>query len=86
MDDQAILPIPEGFKMLEEEKMKISEDVYKRIKEKRLTMKKVSKNIEGLSASQVSRIVYGENYNIHTLLKVLDFLDLEIEIVPKEKE
>ena len=47
-------------------------------------MKKISDEIEGIGTAQVSRIVHGENYNIQTLIKVLDYLGLDIDIVPKK--
>ncbi|MBX9970700.1 hypothetical protein H7K06_24525 [Priestia aryabhattai] len=80
-----VLNIPKELKILEKEKLKISEEVYKQLKMRRLSMKKVSDNIEGLGVAQVSRIMNGENYNINTLLKVLDFLELEIKVVSKKK-
>lgn len=82
LDD--ILDNPEESNLLEREKLKISEIVYKRMKDRQLSMKKVSDQIEGLGAAQVSRIVNGENYNINTLIKVLDFLELELRIVSSQ--
>ncbi|UOO43810.1 hypothetical protein I0292_26550 (plasmid) [Priestia megaterium] len=79
-----VLNIPKELKIIEKEKLKISEEVYKQLKMRRLSMKKVSDNIEGLGVAQVSRIMNGENYNINTLLKVLDFLELEIKVTSKK--
>jgi HTH-type transcriptional regulator/antitoxin HipB len=43
-------------------------------------------DIEDYKASytQIARVTSGENYKINTLLKVLDALDLEIEIRPRQ--
>ncbi len=83
LDD--ILFIPEESKLLEKVKLKISENVYKRMQDRQLSMRKISDQIQGIGSAQVSRIVNGENYNINTLIKVLDFLDLELKIVSKQK-
>ena len=82
LDD--FLEFTDEEKKLFEVKGKISKVVYSRMKEKRVTMKKISDEIEGIGTAQVSRIVHGENYNIQTLIKVLDYLGLDIDIVPKK--
>ena len=69
LDD--FLEFTDEEKKLFEVKGKISKVVYSRMKEKRVTMKKISDEIEGIGTAQVSRIVHGENYNIQTLIKVL---------------
>ncbi|AKN34273.1 hypothetical protein Ccar_25950 (plasmid) [Clostridium carboxidivorans P7] len=71
-------------------KIKISEMLRDAIHSQNLSLRKISKIIDNMnlddykaSYTQIARVTSGENYNINTLLKILDVLNLEIDI--KEK-
>ncbi|MDR5041903.1 helix-turn-helix transcriptional regulator [Bacillus thuringiensis] len=48
-----------------------------------LSVRKLADKIEDTSHPQIIRITNRSNYNIDTLIKVLNALNLEIEIKPK---
>lgn len=64
-------------------KLEISKAIVKNIEESDLSVRQLAKNI-GLQHHQIIRITGGENYTIETLLKVLQGLNLEIVIQPKQ--
>ncbi|MFJ7941101.1 XRE family transcriptional regulator [Peribacillus sp. NPDC096622] len=82
-DISEIMDIPEEYYVTSVSKLKISEKIKERIEQKQLSIRKLSKNI-GLKHPQIIRVTSAKNYNIDTLLKILDGLDLEIEIKVKE--
>lgn len=68
----------EEIKILAKPKIEISKAIVKNAKDQGLSIRKLAKNV-GLTHSQLVRITSGDyNYNIETLLKVLNGLDLEI--------
>lgn len=67
---------------MKEAKSIISKAIKSEIKNKNLSVRKLAESIE-MKHPQVVRVTNGENYNIDTLLKILDGLGLEIII--KEK-
>ncbi|MGD6805205.1 hypothetical protein [Rossellomorea aquimaris] len=77
------LKISEEFNQLDEQKLIISSAIYDRMKENRISYGKLTKNIDGMGPSQITRVLHGKNYNIMTLLKILDFLELELEVKKK---
>lgn len=62
------------------QKLYISYMLKERKQEKGLSVRDIADLIENFSHPQFVRITKGENYNIDTLLKVLDVLGLEIDI------
>jgi transcriptional regulator with XRE-family HTH domain len=62
------------------------EEIAKVIKgamgEKGLSIRVLADNI-GLKHPQIVRVTRGDNYNVDTLFKLLDGLDLELTIKPK---
>ncbi|TYS12983.1 helix-turn-helix transcriptional regulator [Rossellomorea vietnamensis] len=82
-DISEFIEIPSEYKVINLPKQKISEAVRLGLKEKKLSLRKAADKVEGMSYPQISRITSGENYNIDTLLKILNILDLEIEIKKK---
>ncbi len=79
------------FRALEQPKFEISKKIRDALNKKGLSLRKVSNIINDMkiddykaSYSQIARVTSGENYNINTLLKILDVLDLEITIKSKE--
>jgi HTH-type transcriptional regulator / antitoxin HipB len=75
--------LPKDYIVIEVPKQHISEAVRDGLKEKQLSLRKAADLREGISYTQIARITSGENYNIDTLLKVLDILDLKLEITKK---
>jgi hypothetical protein len=71
------------YDSIELQKLTIGSIIQEKMKEQKLSYQKLSDNIEGMGPAQVSRVLYGENYNIMTLLKILDFFDLELEVKKK---
>lgn len=85
LDISEMIDIPDEYHYITIPKQMISEAVREGMYSKRLSLRKTADKIEGMSFPQISRITSGENYNIDTLLKVLNALDLEIQIKPKNK-
>lgn len=67
-------------------KQHISKSIKYSIDQHNLSLRKLSTRIEGMSYPQISRVTRGENYNIDTLLKILDALNLELVIQQKKHE
>lgn len=65
------------------QKEHISKAIKHTLQIRGLTLRTLSEKIDGISHPQIHRITKGQNYNIDTLIKVLDSLNLEIQI--KEK-
>ncbi|MDH4422636.1 hypothetical protein QEZ44_14585 [Bacillus cereus] len=84
-DISDIIDVPDEYHYITVPKQKISEAVREGMHTKHLSLRKTADKIEGMSFPQIARITSGENYNIDTLLKVLNVLDLEIQIKPKDK-
>lgn len=61
------------------DKLEISNVIKSTTKEKGLTVRSLAEQI-GMKHPQIIRVTSGQNYNIDTLLKILDGLDLEIKI------
>ncbi|WP_416807035.1 hypothetical protein [Bacillus safensis] len=79
-----IMDIPEDYNKLSIPKLNITHKIKEGLDKKELSMRKLAQNI-GLKHPQIVRVTSAKNYNIDTLLKILDGLDLEIEIKPKDK-
>jgi len=77
-----IMDVPDDYYRISVPKLKISDKIREALKKKKLSIRKLSNNI-GLKHPQVIRVTSANNYNIDTLLKILDGLDLEIEIKSK---
>lgn len=63
---------------------RLGEVIYQEMRRKRMTQRQISLQIEGFSTSQINRVIHGGKYTIDTLLKVLDQLELEIDIKRKD--
>ena len=64
------------------DKQEISNVIKATMKEKEVTVRSLAEQI-GMKHPQVIRVTGANNYNIDTLMKILDGLDLEIEIKKK---
>ncbi len=80
-----LLNLSDEDQQLLEQKRQISEKVWSELNERGLSIRQTALNIEGIGAAQVSRVLHGENYNIETLLKILNYLDLKLEVLPRKK-
>ncbi|MEH7452305.1 helix-turn-helix domain-containing protein [Gottfriedia acidiceleris] len=78
--------LPKEYYMIDKPKQHIAKAIKFAIGQKNLSLRKLSERIDKMSYPQLSRVTRKENYNIETLLKILDALDLEIEIKPKNIE
>lgn len=77
-----IVNVPKDFYTISKPKLQISKKLKEGMEEKELTVRGLAEKI-GMKHPQIIRVTSGENYNIETLLKILDGLDLEIEIKKK---
>ncbi|MGM0789909.1 hypothetical protein ABXS71_02545 [Bacillus infantis] len=77
------LKVSEEFNRLDKQKLIISSAIYEKMKENEISIGKLTKNIEGMGPAQITRVLHGENYNIMTLLKILDYFELELEVKSK---
>lgn len=73
-----------GYNTSESTKTAIAEIVRDGLKKKKLSLKKAAELVGNMSFTQVSRITNEGNYNISTLLRVLDILNMELQIKKKE--
>ncbi|TCW44870.1 hypothetical protein EC917_13320 [Bacillus thuringiensis] len=81
-DISEFMDIPKEYYSISKPKLEITEVIKEALKEKNLSIRNLGKNI-GLKHPQIIRVTSANNYNIDTLLKILDGLDLKIEIKPK---
>lgn len=79
------------FQAIKLPKIEISKSIRDVLESKKLSLRKVASMINDMnidnykvSYTQIARVTSCENYNINTLLKILDILDLEVIIKPKE--
>lgn len=82
-DISDIMEIPEDYYKISVPKLKITKQIKEGLENKDLSVRKLGENI-GLKHPQIIRVTSANNYNIDTLLKILDGLDLEIEIKPRK--
>lgn len=74
----------ERYEMKHPRKTYIAKAVKYEIRRKGSSLRRLADHIEEMSYPQIHRITSEQNYNIDTLLKVLDALNLDIII--KEKD
>jgi HTH-type transcriptional regulator / antitoxin HipB len=84
-DISDIMNIPEDYYKLSIPKLNITEKIKEGLDNKKLSVRKLAENI-GLKHPQIIRVTSSKNYNIDTLLRILDGLDLEIEIKQKKRD
>ncbi len=74
------LMLPKSFAKLE-----ISKAIKKSLENRKISIRKLAE-MTGMKHPQIVRITSGDtNYNIDTLIKILDELDLELVICDKHK-
>ena len=81
--DEILKSAPGEYFSIDQPKRHIANSVRSKMKEDNLSLRAVAESIDGLSYTQIHRITSKQNYNVDTLLKVLDTLGLEFEIKPK---
>ncbi|UXQ89017.1 transcriptional regulator [Bacillus phage Thurquoise] len=64
-------------------KLNISDTLRSEINQQETTTRKLASEV-GLHQPQISKVLTGTNYQIDTLIKVLDGLGLEIQLVQKK--
>ncbi|QFP93280.1 UNVERIFIED_ORG: putative helix-turn-helix XRE-family like protein [Xanthomonas phage Xoo-sp15] len=63
-------------------KLNISDTLRSEIHQQETTTRKLASEV-GLHQPQISKVLTGTNYQIDTLIKVLDGLNLEVHLVKK---
>lgn len=71
-----------NYRIIEEPKILISKSISSEIIKQGLSVRQFAEKA-GMKHPQIHRITSGKNYNIDTLLKILNSLDLEITITKK---
>lgn len=84
IDIKDVIDIPDEYYSVTQPKLHISDEVKKCMDKQELSVDKLASNI-GMEHSQIIEVTSGMNYNIETLLKVLDGLDIEIALQQKKK-
>ncbi|WP_409344239.1 helix-turn-helix domain-containing protein [Paenibacillus sp. MBLB4367] len=79
------LDVPLEFYQISEPKKEISLSIKRSLEKKRLSIRKLAE-MTGMKHPQILRVTSGDtNYNLDTLLKILEALDLELVIRDKNK-
>lgn len=77
-----IMEVPDEFNTISKPKLQISKILKEVMDQEEFTFRELAEEI-GMKHPQIVRVTSGKNYNIDTLLRILDGLDLEIEIKRK---
>lgn len=78
------IDIPSDFEVLSKPKVEISKAITKAAKDQNLSIRALAEKIN-MKHPQIVRVTgEGNNYNIDTLLRILDGLNLEIVIKKKK--
>ena len=77
--------LPREYYAIDKPKQHIAKSIKYAIDKQNLSLRKLSGKIEKMSYPQISRVTRGENYNIDTLLKILDSLNLELVIKSRDQ-
>lgn len=83
-DISEFMDVPKDYYVISVPKLKITQKIKESLEKKDLSIRKLGENV-GLKHPQIVRVTSAKNYNIDTLLKILDGLDLEIEIRPRKR-
>ncbi|MEH7085700.1 hypothetical protein V7139_23595, partial [Neobacillus drentensis] len=73
------------FDRIDKQKLEISSVIYEKMKEHNYSIGRLANQIEGIGPAQITRVLHGENYNVMTLLKILDFFEFELQIKDKHQ-
>lgn len=75
--------VPSEYYSISVPKIKIAKFIRDEINYQELSIRKLAERV-GVKHPQILRVTGGENYNIETLLRILDALDLQIELRKKD--
>lgn len=78
------LNIPKEYYSISAPKLEIVREIKKALDRKNMTIRTLAEKV-GTKHPQIVRVTSGENYNIETLLKILDVLDLQITVGEKKE-
>ncbi|MCB7160036.1 helix-turn-helix domain-containing protein [Bacillus subtilis] len=84
MNIEDIMDVPNEYYSISVPKLKITNAIKEGLEKNKLSVRKLAEKVN-LKHPQIIRVTNGKNYNVDTFLKILDGLDLEIEIKPKNK-
>ncbi|QII26903.1 hypothetical protein G3M81_23200 [Bacillus paralicheniformis] len=77
-----IMEVPDDYYIISEPKLKITKAIEEQLNKKNMSIRGLGEKIN-MKHPQIIRVTSCRNYNIDTLLKILDGLDLEITVQPK---
>ncbi|PYI51056.1 helix-turn-helix domain-containing protein [Paenibacillus flagellatus] len=78
------LEVPPEYEVLIRPKIEIAQAIKRQLENRRMSVRKLAERT-GMQHPQIVRVTSGDtNYNIDTLLKLLDALDLEVVIQEKK--
>jgi HTH-type transcriptional regulator/antitoxin HipB len=84
MTEEHDIEFPHHYYSVTMPKLEIVKAIKNELEQQSLSIRKLGEQI-GMKHPQIIRVTSGENYNIETLLRLLDGLNLEIEIKKKSK-
>ncbi|MCD7911013.1 XRE family transcriptional regulator [Bacillus velezensis] len=84
MNIEDIMDVPDEYYYISVPKLKIINAIKEGLDKNKLSVRKLAEKVN-LKHPQIIKVTNGKNYNVDTLLKILDGLDLEIEIKPRNK-
>ncbi|MFK4343615.1 MULTISPECIES: helix-turn-helix transcriptional regulator [Paenibacillus] len=79
------LNVPDEYYAISVPKLEIINAIKKQLGNRNLSVRKLADTV-GMKHPQIVRVTSGENYNIETLLRILDALDLKIVIQEKSDQ
>ncbi len=75
-----IIELSDYYYSVLQPKKKITNLIFKRLEEKELTLKEVALQLEDTTYEELVKVTAGEEYKIDTLLKLLYFLEIRLEV------
>lgn len=76
---EEIMDIPKEYNYISKPKLIITDEIKKALDEKNMSIRQLAENI-GMKHPQIHRVTGLKNYNIDTLLNILNGLDLELVV------
>jgi len=76
------LNVPHEYYSISVPKQRIVQAITETLAEQKMSIRKLAEQAE-MKHPQIIRITQGKNYEIETLLRILDVLDMEIQIKKK---
>lgn len=72
------------FMVLAKPKLRISRAITDAMKEEEVSMRQLAESVGNMKHPQIHRITSGKNYNIDSLLKIMNELGLELLVRKKQ--